>query len=74
MARRWHLAHADGCEWSDEELDLLAERLCSEMRIAPYDEMLYRPVVDEEGYPWLMCYMHDYPVGDEPDLVVVWDG
>lgn len=70
--RHWHLEHDDGREWTLEELGELAERLCEEMRIAPYDETLYVAVVDQEGTPWLICDRHDYALCGEPDVRLVW--
>lgn len=73
MSRRWHITHADGREWTQEELDALSVRMRMESRIAPYDEACQRVCVDDEGSVFILGAWNGWYMVDSDDVVVVWD-
>ena len=75
MSRRWHLAHADGREWTKGELDDLAVRLKEETRIAPYDTACHAVCIDGDGAPVMLNEYGEwaYIWPGSHDAVVVWD-
>lgn len=64
--KRWHLAHEDGREWTEEEQEELAESLSLGERIELGTNLVFSALLAEA--------MEMTVETEDPDMVVVWDG
>ena len=74
MARRFHLVHEDGSEWTREELEEVVRANRRHDRLWPYDATLFAAAVGDDGTPYLLdnCMTWHFPIAGD-DMEVVWD-
>lgn len=73
--RRWHLEHADGREWTRDELVEIVRDERRHDGLWPYDVNLFAVSVDGDGgcaYLLDNC-MHWHALFEGDDMAVVWD-
>lgn len=63
MARRWHVEHADGREWTQDELDAV-------VKPGHVDHVC----IDPAGNPYLLTERGEWWRFNIGDMRVVWDG
>ena len=74
--RKWHLEHADGREWAQDELDEIVRACREHDEDWPYDVRCYDVAINTYGCVVLndnFCTWHQPYIAAERDMEVVWD-